>query len=495
MASYVINNSGTSGYSRADFVSAIEDKQDVLVSGQNIKTINGNSVLGSGNIEVNVTPPTPQEYPQEALLTDTEKQYRATTLARINELNPIVNGKRKYMMFGFISDLHTMPTQATINAVENADMVADVQTILDAGVVFPNWEGDGNVNNASAIASYIKSAWPSNDESYYGSSSEQDIRLLGAIAFAAGFDAVFCGGDLSSGRLPYNCYSYQLYQMKKMFDKYITVPHYFTDGNHDRRYNDDVAHRNNDEWDKWLKLMNSDGASYITANESRYGNKSNTYYIDFASHKVRAVMRSVYEGITTSSAMGGSPYGYNDFDALSFENPADAQEWTVMGFCHYNTDSTGLHWAMYHYYTGSRIGADTGRPWGSSTGYTAGFINPDKSTTNNSYQSQYDGQSKNAQYGSGYAGKAAIGMFYGHVHTLADFTITVPSAEGDDRQLLNHLSIQNSSAGGYTFSIFIIDDDNYKLHWLKYGPSYNDGKVPSGFDRTANEFTLDYRHH
>lgn len=489
MASYVINDSGTSGYSRADFVSALEDKQDVLVSGQNIKTINNNSVLGSGNIEVNVTPPTPQEYPQEALLTDTEKQYRANTLARIDELNPIANGKRKYMMFGFISDLHTMPTNAAINAVDNAEMQADITAMLNADIVFPNWEGEGNITDASSIASHIKSAWPSSDTSYYGASSEEDLRLLGAIAFAAGFDAVFCGGDLSSGRLPYNCYSYQMYQMKKLFDKYITVPRYFTDGNHDRWYDNNVAQRNNTEWDKWLHLLNSNGASYITANESRYGDKSNTYFVDFASRKVRAIMQSKYETSTSVSATGASPYGYNLFDAFCFDNPADALDWTVMMFAHYVPSLDNF---LGYYRTGNRIGDVTGRPWGSSTGNVAGLMNPDKSTTNSSYQNQYASQSKNAQYGSGYKGKATIGCFSGHVHTLAEFTVTTP--EGDTRKLLDNLSIWNSNDSGYTFSIFIVNDDDYQLHWLLYSPDYGSGKVPAGFDRTSKEFTLDYRH-
>ena len=35
----------------------ISDKQDTLVSGTNIKTINGNSILGSGNITVQTDEP------------------------------------------------------------------------------------------------------------------------------------------------------------------------------------------------------------------------------------------------------------------------------------------------------------------------------------------------------------------------------------------------------------------------------------------------------
>lgn len=33
-------------------INALSDKQDTLVSGTNIKTINGNSILGEGNIEI-----------------------------------------------------------------------------------------------------------------------------------------------------------------------------------------------------------------------------------------------------------------------------------------------------------------------------------------------------------------------------------------------------------------------------------------------------------
>lgn len=493
---YIVDTSGESGYSRSDFETAIAGKQDTLVSGVNIRTIGGEGVLGSGNLDFSsVEPPISQDYPQEALLTDTEKQYRNNTLARINELNPIVNGNRKYMMFGFISDLHTMPTNPVINAIDDEEMRADVQSILDAGIVFPNWEGDGNVSDAAIIASYIKDAWPTSDASYYGKSAEQSVRLLGAIAHAAGFDAVFCGGDLSSGRLPYNCYSYMLYQMKKIFDKYITVPRYFTDGNHERKYDSNVIRRTNTEWLKWLNLINSSGATYISSNDSRYGDNGNTYFVDFPRHKVRVVGASSYEGTQDFGAgYANHPFPYNLFDALSFENPQDAEEWTALVYSHYYATNT-LHYILSYFFSGNRMGNVNGSYWGSSTGYLAGFMNPDKSTTNSSYQSRYDGQSKNAQYGRGFAGKAAIGWFSGHVHNVSDgFAVTVPSDESDNRTLLNRATISNAVGNEYTFSIFIIDDDNFKVHWLKYGPSMG-GDVPEGFDRTASEFTLDYRHH
>lgn len=492
---YIVNISGDGGYTRDDFVTALGDKQDKLISGTNIKTVGGQSVLGSGNLDFTQGGGEQQEYPQEAMLTQAEKQYRSNTLARIDELNPIVNGNRKYMMFGFISDLHTMPTNPEINAVDDADMQADVQSILDAGIVFPNWDGDGYVTDAMAIASYIKDSWPTNDASYYGNqNSEQSVRLLGAIAHDAGIDAVFCGGDLSSGRLPYNSYSYQLYQMKKMLDKYITVPHYFTDGNHDRKYDTNVIRRTNTEWLKWLHLINSSGATYISGNDERYGDRGNTYFVDFPKHKVRAVCVSSYENTEQVGAgYTNAPAPYNIFDALSFNNPQDAEEWTVLAYSHYNA-SDALFYLLGYFFSGERIGNETGAYWGGSTGYIAGFMNPDKSTTNSKYQSQYDGKSKNAQYGRGFAGKGVIGWLSGHVHNVSDgFAVTVPG-DGDERKLLNRATISSAAQSEHTFSIFIIDDDNFKVHWLKYGPSMG-GSVPDGFDRSATEFTLDYRHH
>lgn len=46
------NNYGNNGYSKTQTNNLLDEKQDTLVSGTNIKTINGNTVLGSGNIEI-----------------------------------------------------------------------------------------------------------------------------------------------------------------------------------------------------------------------------------------------------------------------------------------------------------------------------------------------------------------------------------------------------------------------------------------------------------
>jgi len=44
--------------SQSDLNTALNGKQATLVSGTNIKTINGNSVLGSGNLVIGSTPTT-----------------------------------------------------------------------------------------------------------------------------------------------------------------------------------------------------------------------------------------------------------------------------------------------------------------------------------------------------------------------------------------------------------------------------------------------------
>ena len=48
----VITADSLNVYNKTEIDTALEGKQDSLISGQNIKTINGNSILGEGNIEI-----------------------------------------------------------------------------------------------------------------------------------------------------------------------------------------------------------------------------------------------------------------------------------------------------------------------------------------------------------------------------------------------------------------------------------------------------------
>jgi hypothetical protein len=52
---YIYNEQGKRvGWELVDDANLITGKQDTLVSGTNIKTINGNSILGSGDVAVEV---------------------------------------------------------------------------------------------------------------------------------------------------------------------------------------------------------------------------------------------------------------------------------------------------------------------------------------------------------------------------------------------------------------------------------------------------------
>jgi hypothetical protein len=51
----------------------LDSKQDVLVSGQNIKTLNGKSLLGEGDIKIEPQPVSDNDSSDEALISEIEK--------------------------------------------------------------------------------------------------------------------------------------------------------------------------------------------------------------------------------------------------------------------------------------------------------------------------------------------------------------------------------------------------------------------------------------
>lgn len=480
MASYIINDNGSSGYTRAQFEAALLGKQDILVSGTNIKTIDGNSVLGSGNLTINASQ---QEYTYD--LSELETTLKNGVVDKLNTLNPIdqSTGKRKYMMFGFITDLHTYPSKSVIS---NEDIESAASAMLSAGVTF------NAGSTATAVADAILDNWPTTSSGYMGCTAEPSLKLLGAIGYQVGLDAVFCGGDLSDGRLPYDCYSYAMWRVKSLFDKYISVPRYFTEGNHDRWYQTSVGCRSNAQWLVWLQnILNSNGATYSIDNSSINNYVSNTYWVDFSAYKIRAIMRSQYEaaclqsiGIQEKTSGGGDGTSKkNFFDALSFANPQDAETWTVMSLSHNNNDNGWQADYLYYYRNGTRLGNDNGTGWGSSTqNMYLGFMNP---VDNGGVQNKGT---------AGYHGKATIGQIYGHVHNLASVT----TSSSNDKVYLTKLSLYNaftttpSSADDYKFSIFVVDSDNYQLHEIKVGLQYNTDSA--GYDSTSGIFTYDYRH-
>lgn len=430
---YIINTGGSSGYTRADFVSALNGLQPLLQSGTNIKTINSQSVLGSGNLNIST-----QSYEYD--LTQTELGLKSDTLSKLGSLDP----NHEFFTFGFISDLHTMPKNPS-NASEGNYVLPSQQEIetvvsdmMSNSISFDN-------GTASQVAQAILSSYPTTDESYYGASAEPSLRLLGAIGYEYGLDAVFCGGDLSSGRLGYDAYTYMLGYVKGLFEQYISVPYFITDGNHDRKYNSSAKMRTNAEWLKFLHYFNRPRtytATYID-NTSVNGYVGNTYYVDFPSHKVRIIMASEYE--RWEGGGGASPYNQNLHDACQFSNTADVGNWIIGGVTHF-TDDTNPNRFMWRYLNAFKSG-------GSISSYAS------------------DGGVAFPAFNGGYAGRANIGFYFGHQHA---------GKVDMENGIIREISVSNSevtskspSSSGYTFSIFVVDTTNHKVHEVAVGRSYS----------------------
>ena len=477
MASYIINDNGNSDYSRADFVSALEGLQPLLVSGRNIKTINGNSVLGSGNIEVNVTPPTPQEYPQEALLTDTEKKLRRKVLAyfdggtydpsswepadgntveplTLNGINPInpSTGKRKFMSFAFITDLHTCFGKNIIAGIDASEMQSDVQSMVNAGVQFFDGNGDATIN-VSDIVTAIKDDWPSSD-GYMDLTCEPSVRLAGAIAHASGLDAVIVGGDLSSGRLPKNCYRYQIGQVKKLFDKYVLCRRYTCDGNHDRMYHDNVTGLDyqqfvdNADWQPFLRYFNSTGAVYLNDKSSWPSGEvpCNTYYADFPDHKVRLMMRSYYD----NGFVSRQDY-QNIFDCYRFDSDTEMAQWNLCMFAHSNANDDIRQ--AYGFITGQYYA-------NGATRYINGVDNSSK-------------------------GLSSFGQIEGHWHR-AEYTKDTSWRTVHRVKENCCFGSPSPSESGYCVAVFVYDTDNFVMHHLRIGKYNEYNRANDGYYITYN---------
>lgn len=136
----------------------------------------------------------------------------------------------------------------------------------------------------------------------YGSSvttSKHALNLLGAIGHSYGLDGVFFGGDYSlGGNLTFDEYDAALEELLTTVNSVIDVPHFATEGNHDRWYDGKSTNhcRGNTAWKRYLNRFNTPNmAVFPTKNDAVNGFAANTYYVDFAKYKVRVVMRSQYE--------------------------------------------------------------------------------------------------------------------------------------------------------------------------------------------------------
>lgn len=473
---YIIKNSDDSNYARADFISALGGLQPRLESGNNIKTINGNSVLGSGNIELS-----PREYTYD--LTPAEEALKNSAISMLNEYNPIAQntGKRKYITIGFITDTHTMPKNPSNagandytlpNATEIAKVVGDMRSWAD-------FKDNASTDSDAAIAQWIIDNWPTSDVSYYGESAESSIKILGSVAYDTKIDTVFCGGDLSSGRLPYDAYSYMMEVVAQKFEQYIPVPYFVVDGNHDRKYNDNVALRTNAVWERFRnRFSNPMGLSvhYVKNDviyERKYvANQQNldnsvldsviddnslylAYYFDINrdGDKIRFVGQSSYGkddgalndwAFNTQAALTfKSDYKLPNGDIISLGNKPEADEWLVCFFSH----TTNAYVDMCNAFL------------------EGAFLNKYGTSTNHHYWPYinfYDGESVK--------GKGIASYIRGHAHQ------SLRAVSGD----YNYPTVTvNKSFGNPCFSLFVFDTDENWVYELQVGAAgRNDANNP-----------------
>ena len=138
----------TSAQTETQISNATSGKQDTLVSGTNIKTINNQSLLGSGNIEIqggsgggsNIIELTQAEY--DALTSYTEDAiYVITDSQAINMDN--------YVTTGALSSYAT--EQYVDNAISGKTDKVSV-TASSGGYKFPTWNNQGCITGTSATA-------------------------------------------------------------------------------------------------------------------------------------------------------------------------------------------------------------------------------------------------------------------------------------------------------------------------------------------------------
>lgn len=368
-------------------------------------------------------------------LSDIEQSLYETTVAEFDAVNPIdeSTGKRKYISFGFATDEHSC------KRVEGDDAAKDP----------------------------VKDYW------YYAGETltkcDHSIRLLGAVAGKVGLDAVFNGGDFSTGNsivgLTDEEYLAQIAYVKSQFAQYLpTTPFFTVDGNHDRGYAAKTlngylipGHAWNDaQWRTALELFNSDVSqnpdvqltmhrdlAHPTVGSANPGTYvGNSYHVDctrlMAQGKpnVRFVCVSEYDSTPGNGTLLRMYDGFQFYDPVTQEliDPAKTPDNTLICIISHGNMGNPLGMAVSLYLNaGTRKGAST-------------------------QQAQL-----NSNLGK-HKGLGFIGSVAGHAHQ------TLVKSIGDNWksscvQVKECYAAHNSTAaGGYRFSVFTVDTDRKLLY-------------------------------
>ncbi len=392
-----------------------------------------------------------------------EAGLKSDIMTIVEQVNPIdpATGKRKYISFAMISDVHKCKRVAGDDAATNP--------------VTTYWYG-----SASCLTE-----------------AEQSIRLLGSVAVDAGLDAVINGGDLSTAPI-YNGgaqdrglteaeYTNEIWNVKAMFDQHLpaSVPLFTIDGNHERNYSLNGAnmHMSDEAWAYVQTNFNTSAAAAhlqgvdITYHRdlpnAKLGSTTghftgNSYHLDFrrllasGGPNVRIACVSLYD-----SATGGKSE-YRAYDAAQFYDasgnlidPALTPENTVMGMVAHGAEE--------------KVSGSSGRGAAADLqcGYINGYTNPG---------SHDEPWNLGTHKGMGFFGLVAAHFHFTNEKEIASkadqdanpgnavwaSAISVASAYAVNCPS-KPKSHELGTEAAYHFSIFVIDTDSNKLREVRLG--------------------------
>ena len=393
-----------------------------------------------------------------------EAGLKSDIMTIVNQVNPIdsATGKRKYISFAMISDIHKC------KRVEGDDAATNPVTTY--------WYG-----SASCLTE-----------------AEQSIRLLGSVAVDAGLDAVINGGDLSTAPI-YNGgaqdrglteaeYTNEIWNVKAMFDQHLpaSVPLFTIDGNHERNYSLNGANMHMSD-EAWAYVQTNFNTSAVAAHaqgvdvtyhrdlaNAKLGDNAtghftgNSFHLDFkrllasGGNNVRIACVSLYD-----SATGGESQ-HRVFDAGQFYD-ADGKlldadltpENTVMGMVAHGSEE--------------KVSGVSGRSAAGSLqcGFMNGYSNP----------SSHSGPwNLGTHKGMGFFGLVAAHFHFTNEKTITDAYDT--AANPDNNVYASAVSVASAYAvncpskpkshelgteAAYHFSICVVGTDSHQLREVRLG--------------------------
>lgn len=383
-----------------------------------------------------------------------EGRLRSEILAKVNEVNPVdsATGGRRYISFGFISDIHKCRRVAGDDAV--TEPVTDY------------WYGSAGV---------LTEAEPS-------------IRLLGAVAADAGLDAVICGGDFSTAPimgpgkgLSETEYTNEIWNVKAMFDSHLPadLPRFTVDGNHERHYSTSGADMR----------MSDEAWAYVLTNFNTSAEAARTRGIDITYH--RDIPNATLGGGTAGRFEGNSYH--LDFRRLLMANGCNVRIACISPY-----DSAPGGEAKYRVFdAGQFYDPATGHPYDTSKtpeSTIMGMVSHEglygvAGTLQNGFMNAYSNPlahtgpwNLGTHRGRGFFGLVAAHQHYTHVKPIIDAFDEKANPDNDTHasmvQVASAYAVnrpgkprehQLGTENAYHFSIFVIDTARDLLHEVRVG--------------------------